>query len=88
MGCKYCGMEYSFVFGTQFHKKDCPIARRKQEVDKMITEIQDCDSLEDAFEHIREYFKTYNVAGYGTDAYLYTNSEGIKVKFTRLESCD
>ena len=22
--CKYCGVAYSFVFNTQFHKEDCP----------------------------------------------------------------
>jgi len=24
MACEGCGLEYSFVFGVQFHKKDCP----------------------------------------------------------------
>jgi len=27
-GCKSCGMEYSFVFGVQFHKKGCPEASK------------------------------------------------------------
>ena len=26
--CKECGMEYSFVFGVQFHKADCSQAKQ------------------------------------------------------------
>jgi len=25
MGCKECGLAFSFVFGIQYHKVDCPV---------------------------------------------------------------
>jgi hypothetical protein len=30
--CKGCGMAYSFYFGMQFHKKDCPYAKENKAV--------------------------------------------------------
>ncbi len=31
MGCPYCGMEYSFYFRHQFHKKGCPGDKERME---------------------------------------------------------
>lgn len=30
MGCPGCGLEYSFYFGRQFHKIDCPVLKEKE----------------------------------------------------------
>ena len=54
----------------------------------MITKIIYCKNLNQSFTEIRNYFKRYSPSGYETEAFIYTDYEGIKVKFTRLNSCD
>lgn len=35
--CEVCGVHYSFVFGVQYHKADCPtVTKSETESDKAI----------------------------------------------------
>ena len=37
MGCKVCGMAYSFVFSAQFHKGGCAAAEVEAKVKRALT---------------------------------------------------
>jgi hypothetical protein len=39
-GCKDCGIAYSFYFGVQYHKADCP-ARHATDKSKVVWTAQD-----------------------------------------------
>lgn len=46
------------------------------------------NALDDAFAKIRKYFSLYPPQGYCTEATISYDITGIKVRFSRLESCD
>jgi len=46
------------------------------------------NNLDDAFAYIKSYMKDYHPAGYGTDAHISLDVKGLKVKMTRLDTCD
>lgn len=46
------------------------------------------DALDKAFIRIRQYLDIYPPAGYCTEATISHDITGIKVRFSRLETCD
>ena len=40
MGCKVCGMVYSLVFGIQFHKAGCAVARAAYQTSRNLHEVE------------------------------------------------
>lgn len=46
------------------------------------------DALDKAFVRIRRYLDLYPPAGYCTEATISHDITGIKVRFSRLETCD